>query len=982
MKVKGSKKRQREKKKKDLTTDDGIIAPPVLPPITYVVYDAPNVFTAKDNRAYHRDQALKNSRYSHYVHTLTTGPEAAPTLDGSEPSTHKPFTPAPRRITPQTPRMSRLEKEAAKNARNTPNAVYISPTFLPQVVEADQALTAGISPVPDPLEPTILSQVVEAGDARGAAMPPVTPEPTPSPVEAVPPTQVPLTGAQITAANTFRNRLLSTARLSRYRKDLETELPISKAMALNLAARTSITNTTTSSRHGRLWERNLDALSYATRKLSTLKAIKDARILAIHVSVARRVSQTAPSVLRTSAVQELNSHLLFISEDRPTPFGSKKLLHHLRRTVPASLNLGEPGLSAKKPSRKRTQAPDSIRLSRAAMRQVKAATLNRDYLLKNQERLTATKDGPFMVPGSPPPVLAVPFVPPSWAAIMTGGYRHHRIRCKLRACHPYSRKEMRRANRRDKETRRANLLRKTPRSCAGFVPEVVETSDVRGVTLPPVTPEPTISPHEPDRPLSGSLHSVLAYSVLRFIPTSPCKEARRANRCKTPRSCAGGDPGSSCRHRSAGAHHSTPTRSSHAPSRPYHQNGGYGHGEGGDDHRGRPPPPPPPIYPRRSLPDLQIRCHFSDHAGQCENICRLHNGQFRHRVVRKHTTLTFCTANCMECFMRDERDTLISQPFPLHVRHAAGAKLRQYVQTLLEDRCPDGGGYAWPLRSLLDRTVRTTASMDLQHISTRAVYTRFLYDVAIDAVSFQVDEDNRFNVASAGLLCWAESVENRHLFRIVQLDANSDFHCDRWGLELNGKSPAKGTSAPAGRVQGERSNGKRRKDFPNSSVRPSPTFSSASSLTPGPRGPIADVNGHRWGEESFNFVQPPPIRVSKPAWHFPGTHPNLIISRRVPTLLRSQKKWRSVSELLAHFLDYTQPEECNGLVTYLRSISRVGYIHPDRVDALDHATCNGFIAWANLAINQRCIATLGIPASEAPVSLLIDQHPGDHYFLS
>jgi len=35
-KVKGSKKRQREKKKKNLTTDDGIIAPPVLPPITYV----------------------------------------------------------------------------------------------------------------------------------------------------------------------------------------------------------------------------------------------------------------------------------------------------------------------------------------------------------------------------------------------------------------------------------------------------------------------------------------------------------------------------------------------------------------------------------------------------------------------------------------------------------------------------------------------------------------------------------------------------------------------------------------------------------------------------------------------------------------------------------------------------------------------------------------------------------------------------------
>jgi len=219
--------------------------------------------------------------------------------------------------------MSRLDKEAAKNARNTPKAVSISPTFLPQVVEADQALTAGISPVPDPLEPTILSQVVEAGDARGAAMPPVTPEPTLSLLEAVPPTQVPLTGAQITAANTTRNRLLNTARLSRYRKNLETELPISVAMELNLAARTSTTTTTTPSQHGRLLERNLVALSYATGKLSTLEAIKDARILAIPVSVARRVSQTAPSILFTSALQELNSHLLLLSEDGLTPLARR-----------------------------------------------------------------------------------------------------------------------------------------------------------------------------------------------------------------------------------------------------------------------------------------------------------------------------------------------------------------------------------------------------------------------------------------------------------------------------------------------------------------------------------------------------------------------------------------------------------------------------------------------------------------------------------
>ena len=98
--------------------------------------------------------------------------------------------------------------------------------------------------------------------------------------------------------------------------------------------------------------------------------------------------------------------MLLLSEDGLTPFSSEKLLHHLSQTVPAPLNLGEPGVSAKKPARKRTQAPDSIHLSRAAMRQVKAATLNRDYILKEQERLTATKDGPFMVPGSPPPGIS------------------------------------------------------------------------------------------------------------------------------------------------------------------------------------------------------------------------------------------------------------------------------------------------------------------------------------------------------------------------------------------------------------------------------------------------------------------------------------------------------------------------------------------------------------------------------------------------
>jgi len=48
------------------------------------------------------------------------------------------------------------------------------------------------------------------------------------------------------------------------------------------------------------------------------------------------------------------------------------------------------------------QAPDPIRLYRVAKRHVKTAALNHNHLLETQKRLTATKDGPFMVPGSPP----------------------------------------------------------------------------------------------------------------------------------------------------------------------------------------------------------------------------------------------------------------------------------------------------------------------------------------------------------------------------------------------------------------------------------------------------------------------------------------------------------------------------------------------------------------------------------------------------
>jgi len=133
--------------------------------------------------------------------------------------------------------MSRLEKEAAKKARNTPKAVSTPAPFTPQAVELEQAPTAGIPsvravstptapfttqaveteqtpttgipPVPVPLDPAILPLEIETADFTTA-------ESITSPPPAVTPVQVPLTGAQTTAANAARNQLRTAARLLHY----------------------------------------------------------------------------------------------------------------------------------------------------------------------------------------------------------------------------------------------------------------------------------------------------------------------------------------------------------------------------------------------------------------------------------------------------------------------------------------------------------------------------------------------------------------------------------------------------------------------------------------------------------------------------------------------------------------------------------------------------------------------------------------------
>jgi len=451
------------------TTADGIKAPPMLAPIIYPIYSTPDIFTAKEDRAYQDATALKETEYFYEPYQYT---EVTSTQVVSEPP--KPLARSYRCPPPQTSRMSHLEKEAVKNARNTPKAVsnppvpFSSPTAIeseqtptagipsvralstptasfsiPIAVEAEQAPTTGMPPVPVPLDPAILPQDIETAGFTTA-------ESIPSPPQAVAPVQVPLIGAQTTAANTARNQLRTAALLLRHRQGLiNSERVVSETK--NNAARTAILTQTTSSRHVRLRKRNLTALTIANKALSPLHTIlEEARIL----------------VARESEVQE-----------QPCPTPNKPIWKHKPSTNP-------------------------LHLYKAATRRLNAATLNWDYLLKEQERLTATQGGPFLDPGSRPTVLALPFVPPSWAVVTTGGYRHHRMRRHLHAKHPPSRKETLRAN---LGFRRSNH-RKTPRSCSG-------------------------SPHGPNRPLSGSLHFGF-HSVLRYVPLPLSrKETRSANHC-------------------------------------------------------------------------------------------------------------------------------------------------------------------------------------------------------------------------------------------------------------------------------------------------------------------------------------------------------------------------------------------------------------------------------------------------------------------
>jgi len=258
----------------------------------------------------------------------------------------------------------------------------------------------------------------------------------------------------------------------------------------------------------------------------------------------------------------------------------------------------------------------------------------------------------------------------------------------------------------------------------------------------------------------ASLRAGITTRALLVGPTTDTQTIARP-----PRSCAGPNHGPDHRPRSS-SFRPSPSHS-YAPARPYRHHDGDGHRERDEDGRGRPPPPPPPPNPPRGDPSpSEIQCHYSNHEGQCWRTCKPNRGLFPFRLVRKHTTLTFCSKRCLEHFTSDEVDTLISQPFPPHVRAAVDEHLNTRVLELLRSICPDNPrhGFAWPLRSILGRTVRTKRDMGLHQLNNCAVISRFLFDITDNAVNHRLEKDGYYNKSSRGLLRWAENVDHKHLF--------------------------------------------------------------------------------------------------------------------------------------------------------------------------------------------------------------------------
>jgi len=289
--------------------------------------------------------------------------------------------------------------------------------------------------------------------------------------------------------------------------------------------------------------------------------------------------------------------------------------------------------------------------------------------------------------------------------------------------------------------------------------------------------------------------------------------------------------------------------------------------------------------------------------------------------------------------------------------------------------------------------------MNLQDRSQCAVLSRLLYDAIDPIIDSQVHKDYLISVS---LLRWATRYAHQHLFRLVGIFTDSKAHCDKWGLELPGMAPTKRTYVPeAG------SGGERHQESPNSSFGRSLHFSSASSSSsdpPPPREPTADLRnkGQSRGEaSSSNSVHPRPVSDSTPPVSSgsipptlnqiptfqPGVDPSpeasaKLCSKVFELLKRPSAKhkhsleyWRSITAIIGHCMDSTNPPECKFLATYLHTCAGANHVSPNNEDAIEHIACLGLIAWADFPGNKYLLTFFQFRATQIPASLL-DHHPG------
>jgi len=96
---------------------------------------------------------------------------------------------------------------------------------------------------------------------------------------------------------------------------------------------------------------------------------------------------------------------------------------------------------------------------------------------------------------------------------------------------------------------------------------------------------------------------------------------------------------------------------------------------------------------------------------------------------------------------------------------------------------------------------------------------------------------------------------------------------------------------------------------------------------------------------------------------------------------RTYAYWWSITEIVGHCMDSTNPAQCKYLATYLHACAGADHFSPNDEDAIEHTACVGLIAWTDIPSNKSLFTSFQFYATQTPASLL-DHHPGDNYYIS